>query len=208
MLKCSLSSDGSFSFQWILAQKYMYFCNPLKPRWRFVLGFIIALSTPWLGFSRAMVFWLHSSKYCLVNAPIKQCYQMYKVELNFCFPFFPRLHRCLTTVKQNKNSSPLTDQKIGAILLFTSSFHKKYHSGWDGEPSCMSMSISVFYSARLQIIQTLCPEWVQWSDLISAGNREWLGLVTGEQHSSHQHWQKLRRKTGHLKWTRDQGPDN
>ena len=46
MLKCSLSSDGSFSFQWILAQKYMYFRNPLKPRWRFVLGFIIALSTP------------------------------------------------------------------------------------------------------------------------------------------------------------------
>ena len=26
----------------------MYFRNPLKPRWRFVLGFIIALSTPWL----------------------------------------------------------------------------------------------------------------------------------------------------------------
>ena len=60
---------------------------------------------------------------------------------------------------------------------------------------------------RLEIIQTLCPEWVQWSDLISAGNREWLARP-GEQHSSHQQWQKLRRKTGHLKWTRDQSPDN
>ena len=32
----------------------------------------------------------------------------------------------------------------------------------------------LFFIFRLQIIQTLCPEWVQWSDLISAGNREWL----------------------------------
>ena len=46
MLKSPLSFNRSFGFQWILAQKYIYFFNPLRPWWRFVGGCIIASSTP------------------------------------------------------------------------------------------------------------------------------------------------------------------
>ena len=41
-----ISADGYFSFQLFLAQKYMYYCNPLRPRWRFLGVWIIASSTP------------------------------------------------------------------------------------------------------------------------------------------------------------------
>ena len=44
--KNAFSPDQSFSFQRILAQKYVYFPNQLSLRWRFVGGCILACSTP------------------------------------------------------------------------------------------------------------------------------------------------------------------
>ena len=40
-MKSPLSPDESFRFQWILVQKYMYFRNPVRPRWRFVGAFCL-----------------------------------------------------------------------------------------------------------------------------------------------------------------------
>ena len=44
-----ISPGQSFSFKLFMAQKYMYYRNPLRPRWRFVGGWIIASSTMYLA---------------------------------------------------------------------------------------------------------------------------------------------------------------
>ena len=44
--KNAISPDQSFSFQQILAQKYVDFDYQLRPRWRLVGGYLMASDTP------------------------------------------------------------------------------------------------------------------------------------------------------------------